>query len=148
MNTTNPNYGWLSRKPRSHTLSRGRVGGNNPYSVELGLRNGWALARKRGIPILAFTKLHPDAIAPSRHQGRAGARSVLTSAPTIRWQGGAFWTAQLLTFSSSRLKGAAAETVGRGRATSALFSFWLSFSYPCFSCPFLASSMLSSPLSL
>ncbi|MED6221651.1 hypothetical protein PIB30_056842 [Stylosanthes scabra] len=50
--------------------------------------------------------------------------------------------------SSSRLKGAATAAVGNGRATSALFSFWLSFSYPCFPCPFLASSMLSSPLSL
>ncbi|MED6198700.1 hypothetical protein PIB30_069044 [Stylosanthes scabra] len=95
MNTTNPNYGWLSCKSRSHTLSRGRVGGINPYSVELGLRNGWALARKRGIPILAFIKLHPDAIVRSRHQGRMGARSVLTSAPSIRWRGGGFWTARL-----------------------------------------------------
>ncbi|MED6185706.1 hypothetical protein PIB30_059667 [Stylosanthes scabra] len=95
MNTTNPNYGWLSHKPRSHTLSRGRVGGINPYSVELGLRNGWALAWKRGIPILAFIKLHLDAIAQSRHQGRARVRSTLNSAPSIRWRGGAFWTARL-----------------------------------------------------
>ncbi|MED6215821.1 hypothetical protein PIB30_001438 [Stylosanthes scabra] len=36
----------------------------------------------------------------------------------------------LLTFSSSRLKGAAAAAVGRGRTALALFSFWLSFSYP------------------
>ncbi|MED6127126.1 hypothetical protein PIB30_085145 [Stylosanthes scabra] len=34
MNTTNPNYEWLSRKPRSHTLSRGRVGGINPVPAD------------------------------------------------------------------------------------------------------------------
>ncbi|MED6187004.1 hypothetical protein PIB30_072245 [Stylosanthes scabra] len=33
VNATNPNYGWLSRKPRSHTLSRGRVGGINSYPI-------------------------------------------------------------------------------------------------------------------
>ncbi|MED6222293.1 hypothetical protein PIB30_062982 [Stylosanthes scabra] len=42
------------------------------YSVELGLRNGWALARKHGISVLAFIKLHPDAIARSSHQGARG----------------------------------------------------------------------------
>ncbi|MED6121410.1 hypothetical protein PIB30_029897 [Stylosanthes scabra] len=43
MNTTNPNYKWLSRKPRSHTLSRGRVGGINLVLFNPGLNPSLSL---------------------------------------------------------------------------------------------------------
>ncbi|MED6198311.1 hypothetical protein PIB30_065107 [Stylosanthes scabra] len=93
MNTTNPNYEWLSRKTLNRTLSRGQAGGINPvpkvlgkllvrsYSfilVELGLQRGLALARILEIPILTFINFLPDAIVRSRGGERAGAWSALT----------------------------------------------------------------------
>ncbi|MED6220246.1 hypothetical protein PIB30_043049 [Stylosanthes scabra] len=60
MNTTNLNYGWLSRKLRSHTLSRGRVGGINPVPS----RNGTAapcLGRPRALNANFVVKQRPVA---------------------------------------------------------------------------------------
>ncbi|MED6140408.1 hypothetical protein PIB30_092898, partial [Stylosanthes scabra] len=92
--------------------------------VKLGLRNGWALARKHGIPILAFINLDHDATALSRHLGRAGARSFLASplsqavAPSrdLDYAG----ARSSLTTSFSYLKGVAAGVVWCGHALSAL----------------------------
>ncbi|MED6128238.1 hypothetical protein PIB30_095719 [Stylosanthes scabra] len=94
MNTTNPNYEWLSRKTLNHTLSRGRAGGINPVPkvlgnslmrscpsfilVELGIQRGLALARILEIPILAFINFLPDATMRSRGGEPASARSALT----------------------------------------------------------------------
>ncbi|MED6199682.1 hypothetical protein PIB30_078255 [Stylosanthes scabra] len=47
--------------------------------VDLGLRKGYTLARKHGIPILAFINLDPDAIARLHYLRCAGARLLLTS---------------------------------------------------------------------
>ncbi|MED6223318.1 hypothetical protein PIB30_072858 [Stylosanthes scabra] len=81
MNTTNPNYEWLSRKTLNHTLSRGRAGGINPVPKALGnllVRRGLALARILEIPILAFINFLPDATVRPRGGEHAGAQSALT----------------------------------------------------------------------
>ncbi|MED6225468.1 hypothetical protein PIB30_094031 [Stylosanthes scabra] len=58
MNTTNPNYEWLSRKTLNHTLSRGRAGEINPVPKVLGsllVRSGeLAGARLALTPELTF----------------------------------------------------------------------------------------------
>ncbi|MED6144548.1 hypothetical protein PIB30_016593 [Stylosanthes scabra] len=93
MIATNPNYEWLSRKTLSHTLSRGRVGGINPVPKVLGnslvrscfssytsnwtLKRGRALARKLGIPILAFIKNLPNATVRPHGGERAGVQSMV-----------------------------------------------------------------------
>ncbi|MED6125413.1 hypothetical protein PIB30_068316 [Stylosanthes scabra] len=84
MNTTNPKYGWLSRNPRNHTLSNGRVGGINPVSFVLGFSYSSVtdLARN-GAPAPCPWRpraLHVDfvikqRVARPRHLGHAAARS-------------------------------------------------------------------------
>ncbi|MED6162214.1 hypothetical protein PIB30_068292 [Stylosanthes scabra] len=107
MNTTNSNYGWLSRKPRSHTLSRGRVGGINP---------GWALARKLENSILALIIFAPDATVWTRRLRRVGARSPLTNSLS-RLKGadaGVYTDERAIVVDQfvSRLKGAGARVKG------------------------------------
>ncbi|MED6199635.1 hypothetical protein PIB30_077754 [Stylosanthes scabra] len=65
MNATNPNYGWLSRKPRSHTLSRGHVGGINPYHT-----TAPSEARGRAVIACFAIKSGDGAVARCRLCGR------------------------------------------------------------------------------
>ncbi|MED6121845.1 hypothetical protein PIB30_033860 [Stylosanthes scabra] len=79
MNTTNPNYEWLSRKPRSHPLSRGRVGGINPVPSH----NGAAAPCLERPHALNADFVLKQRVARPRHLGRAAAWSTQTFIWTI-----------------------------------------------------------------
>ncbi|MED6116055.1 hypothetical protein PIB30_096509 [Stylosanthes scabra] len=79
MNTTNPNYEWLSRKPHSHTPSRGRVVGINPISS----RNGADAPCPWCPRALNVNFVIKQRVARPRHLGRAAAQSPQTFIWTI-----------------------------------------------------------------
>ncbi|MED6126260.1 hypothetical protein PIB30_076634 [Stylosanthes scabra] len=78
MNTTNLNYGWLSRKPRSHTLPNGRVGRLAPFR---NLQIEWTACN--GAPVPCPSQAHAldvdfvikKRVVSPRHLGRTAARS-------------------------------------------------------------------------
>ncbi|MED6202303.1 hypothetical protein PIB30_103993, partial [Stylosanthes scabra] len=102
--------------------------------VKLGLRNGRALAQKRGISILAFINLDLDATARSRHLRRSGARSLLSSplsqavARPRDLDCAGTWSS--LTTSFSRLKGVAVGLYGAAaRRQLTISKRWKSWSF-------------------
>ncbi|MED6172286.1 hypothetical protein PIB30_048716 [Stylosanthes scabra] len=131
MNTTNPNYRWFSRKPRSHTLSRGRVGGINPVPEVLGIHNSREPRSQQNSSKSRVTRKNSPApslnciLKLSRGRATRGARGAVGSdfgtkhTLARRRLLDRVAARSLLTFSSSSLKGTAAAAVRRGRATYA-----------------------------
>ncbi|MED6204519.1 hypothetical protein PIB30_009794 [Stylosanthes scabra] len=81
MNTANPKFGCLSRKPRSPLRHNGRVGGINPVPLHLSefcCRRAGAPPPPRGLTVSLSWALR-NGVARAHHLGRTGASPTETS---------------------------------------------------------------------